>query len=143
VVLLEGRIGLKMDDQVLPGAKAGDILLFKAGSTVDWTIHEKVRKVAFVHRPSRSHAYVHAAKQLVKRLIGRVGVLLLLLLGSMWALAFAGERTFNDAKVASGAGPLTGEPTRRSMIRMAWHDGNPGAGASGTRIRIPPPHPMR
>lgn len=49
--LLEGRITLWHDGQ-MQEAKAGDLVTFHAGSQVIWHVHERVRKVAFLHKPS-------------------------------------------------------------------------------------------
>jgi hypothetical protein len=70
VVLLEGRVGLSATGLRPTEIKAGDVVLFKAGQTVEWTVHEKVRKVAFLRR-TLSNALLHRAKQTVKKLLGR------------------------------------------------------------------------
>jgi len=52
VFVLEGRATL-WHDAMPQELRAGDLVTFHAGSTVIWDIHEKVRKVAFFHHPSR------------------------------------------------------------------------------------------
>jgi uncharacterized protein len=52
VYLLEGQVTLTHNGQSQE-VRAGDLVTFHAGSRVIWDIHEKVRKVAFFHHPSR------------------------------------------------------------------------------------------
>lgn len=51
IYLLEGRVTL-WHNGVGTEVRGGDLITFHAGSEVIWDVHEKVRKVAFLHRPS-------------------------------------------------------------------------------------------
>jgi len=51
VYLLEGHVTLYHNGQAQE-VRGGDLVTFHAGSQVVWDIHEKVRKLAFLHRPS-------------------------------------------------------------------------------------------
>jgi len=52
LLILEGKVTLHGYDEPRAIA-AGDLVLFKAGSVVEWEVHEKVRKVAVLRFDSR------------------------------------------------------------------------------------------
>lgn len=66
-LILEGHATLRYGGEARE-LKAGDIVLFKAGSTVQWVIHQRIRKVAWL-RKTGLRAIASKAKYWVKSLL--------------------------------------------------------------------------
>ena len=56
VYVLEGSFSIKEPSGATRLAKAGDMVLFRAGSQAEWTVPQYVRKVAFLRDPVPSYA---------------------------------------------------------------------------------------